>query len=110
MITAKRDNDVLTVKVQGRIDGSNASEFQDKVKNIFTDSDKAVMMDMAGLEYISSAGLRVVLMLAKLLEQRKVNFAIHSLADPVKEVFDISGFDKIIQIHASQQEAVAALG
>ena len=108
MIETTRDAGALTVKVRGRIDGSNASEFQDKVKNIFTDEDKTVMMDMSELEYISSAGLRVVLMLAKLLEQRKLNFAIHSLSDPIREVFEISGFDKIIKVHDSREQALAA--
>ena len=109
MIAINRDTNALTVKVQGRIDGSNASEFQDRVKSIFTNEDKTVMMDMSELEYISSAGLRVVLMLAKLLEQRKVNFMIHSLSDSIKEVFEISGFDKIISVHDSRERALASL-
>lgn len=109
MIETKRNSGVLTLWVKGRLDSSNADAFHEQVKSALADDDKAVLMDLAGLDYISSAGLRVMSMLAKVLEGRKAKFIIYSLSDSIKEVFQISGFDKVIKICASQDEALTAI-
>ena len=49
----------------------------------------------------------MILLVARALENRKVKFAICSLSEPIREVFEVSGFDKIISVHASQAEALA---
>ncbi|MGI9229940.1 MAG: STAS domain-containing protein [Gammaproteobacteria bacterium] len=108
MIDTERDNDVLTIKVEGRVDGANANDFQQEIKDAVTDKDKVVLLDMQGLSYISSAGLRVVLMIAKTLEQQQAKFMIYSLSDSIREVFEISGFDKVINVHESREQALAS--
>lgn len=110
MIDTERDNGVLTVKVHGRVDGTNANDFQNAVKEELRDEDSVVMLDMANLSYISSAGLRVVLMIAKSLEQREAKFMIYSLSDSIRNVFEISGFDKIIGVFDSREQALASVG
>ena len=49
-------------------------------------------------------------MTAKSLQRREARFALCSLSEPVREIFEVSGFDKIIPIHSSQDEAISALG
>ena len=110
MIETTRKDGVLTIKVNGRLDSGNADFFQNQVKSALAGDDRAVIMDLAGLEYISSAGLRVISMLAKTLDQQSAKFALHSLSDSIREVFQISGFDKVINIHASQSQAMDAVG
>ena len=109
MIETQRAKGVLTITIHGRIDGANANDFQKEVKDSLTDKDKAVMLDMENLSYISSAGLRVILMIAKMLEQQKTEFVIYSLTDPIREVFEISGFDKIINVRESREQALAGV-
>ena len=109
MATTERDNGVLTVKVQGRVDGTNANEFQEEIRAALEDGDKAVLLDMAELSYISSAGLRSVLMIAKMMEKSNKPFMIHSLSAPIQDVFEISGFDKIINISDSPEQALKQL-
>lgn len=109
MIKTDRKDGTLIIKVQGRVDGTNANDFQNKIKASVTDEDKAVLLDMAALSYISSAGLRVVLMVAKALEQRGANFMIYSLTDAIREVFEISGFDKVIKVYRNKAQALASL-
>ena len=72
-------------------------------------SDSAVILDFEQLSYISSAGLRVVLLAAKELRKQNKQFGVCSLAGSILEVFKISGFDQIIPVHASQSEAIAAV-
>ena len=109
-IQAEREGDTLVAKAEGRIDGTNAREFQDDLDSIIEDGDRAVILNFQDLMYISSAGIRVVLMTAKTLQRREARFALCSLSEPVREIFEVSGFDKIIPIHASQDEAISALG
>ena len=109
MIKTERQGTVLVAITEDRIDGANAREFQDALQAAISDADSAVVLDLERLAYISSAGLRVILLVAKTLQRQDKRLAVCSLSGPVLEVFEISGFDKIIQTHESQSEAVATL-
>ena len=108
-VTTARQDGMLSAWVGGRIDGSTAAEFEGTVRTAIEESDRAVIMDFGDLTYISSAGLRVILLIAKSLENQNAKFALCSLSDPILEVFEISGFDKIIALHPSKAEALASL-
>ena len=108
-VTTERRDGVLTARVSGRIDGSNAAGFEKTVRAAIEDSDRAVLIDCEGLSFISSAGLRVVLLTAKTLMGRNAGFAPCSMSEPIREVFRISGFDTVVAIHPIREEAFAAL-
>lgn len=102
-------DEILVAKADGRIDGTNAQEFQKELETAVDANARVVILDLEHVSYISSAGLRVILLTAKALLKKDAKFAVCSLSAPICEVFEISGFDKIISVHASQAEAVAAL-
>ncbi len=108
-VITERDGETLIAKTDGRVDGTNATDFQDALRNAITPDDKAVILDFGELSYISSAGLRVILLTAKDMRSANVKFAVCSLSKPVKDVFTISGFDQIIDIHDTQSEARTAV-
>lgn len=108
-VTTERIDDVLSADVEGRIDGSNVVQFEEAVRTAIEDSDRAVIMDFEKLVYISSAGLRAILLTAKSLQNRDAKLLLCSLSDRIREVFEISGFDKILPIHPSKAEALASL-
>ncbi len=108
-VSADRQDGILSVCVQGRIDGTNVRRFMETVRSATEDGDRAVIMDFERLVYISSSGLRAVLMTAKDLRSRDVAFALCSLPDVVRTAFKRSGFDKIITIHPTRADALAAL-
>ena len=105
-VNATRERANLFVAVDGRVDGTNAGEFQEALEGVIEQDDKLVVLDLGGLSYVSSAGLRVVLLVAKELQRQSAKLSVCSLSDTVKEVFTISGFDKIIPVHGTRQEAV----
>ena len=107
-IKTEEENGTLVVQVDGRIDGATAPEFENTVKSVISEDNLAVIVNFEGVSYISSAGLRAVLLVAKQLSQTNTKFALYSLGDLTREVFEISGFDRIIQIHGSKDEALAA--
>ena len=108
-VTTERQDGVLTVYVSGRIDAGSASEFEETVRTVIEDGDRLVIMDFENLLFISSSGLRVVLMTAKSLRGRDAAFALCSLSGALLDVFRISGFDKIIAIHPTRADALASL-
>lgn len=108
-VTTERKDDVLSVGVNGRIDGSTVFAFQEAIETAVEDGDRAVIVDCERLEYLGSAGLRTVLAIAKSLSNRNTRFALCSLSNQVQVVFETSGFDTIIAIHTSRDEALASL-
>ena len=108
-INIERDGGTVIAKIDGRLDGANAQEFQGDLTGAIEDSDRAVILDFANLSYISSAGLRVILITAKALRRQDAELAVCSLSDPIREVFEISGFDQIIPVRDTQADAIAAI-
>jgi len=108
-IPTEQNNDALILMPAGRIDGQNALDFQASIDRAISDTNQPVILELNNLNYISSAGLRVILLLAKTLSSRKIHFSICSIAPAVKEVFEISGFGNIIQINDTREEALAAI-
>ena len=109
-VKTERQNGVLSASVDGRIDGSNVVEFEETIRGAIDKDDRAVIMDFEKLSYISSAGLRAILLTGKTLGSQNAKLVLCSLPDPIREVFEISGFDRIFTIHPSRTEALAALG
>ncbi len=109
-INAERESGTVIARTNGRIDSSNSREFHSSLEAVVTEGDTVVVLDFEDVSYISSAGMRVILLTAKSLQQNGVTFALYSMNDSNREVFKISGFDKIIPIHGSQSEALTAVG
>ena len=109
-IRTNREGGILIVSAEGRVDGANAREFDDALQAAISESDSALIMDLEALSYISSAGLRVLLLVAKKFQKRDGKLVVCSLSSSIKEVFEISGFDQIIPLHASRSEALVSLG
>ena len=108
-VTIERDGDTLVAMAEDRVDGTNASEFQQALEAAISDADRIVILDCDQLSYISSAGLRVILLTARALQRQNSKFAVCSLSEQIREVFEISGFDKIIPVHETRADALGAL-
>lgn len=108
-VTTERDDDVLSARIGGCIDGSNAAEFEEVIRTAIEESDRAVIMDFEQLFYISSAGLRAVLLTAKNLWKQGTKFSLCSLPKQVESVFKSGGFDRMITIHGTRSEALDSL-
>ena len=97
------------IALKGRLDSANAGELEKGLGNLFTQPGQKAVVDMEKLDYISSAGLRVILMLAKRARQTGGRLLLSCLAPSVREVFEISGFLKIFEVALTTDAAVAAL-
>lgn len=94
-ISYRIDKDILYIALEGRIDASNAAEAEEKIFSIKKDNEgKHTVLDADKLEYVSSAGLRVILKLRK--EEPKL--AIINVAPEVYEIFDMTGFTDMVTV------------
>lgn len=102
----ERIQGILIAIILGRIDGGNADEFQRVLEAEINSADQALLLDFERVSYISSAGLRVGLIIAKQFNKPGKQFGLCSLSDPVREVISASGFDEIISIYESRDAAI----
>ena len=100
---------VLVINASGRLDSSSAGELEAVLPARAKDR-KAVILSLADVPYVSSAGLRVLLIGAKAAKAAGNTLVITGLSPAVREVFDISGFSKIFTIEADVDAAMAAIG
>lgn len=91
-------NGELTLNLEGRLDASVAQNFEKQLEEAI-EGKKSVIFDFANLEYISSAGLRVVLWAQQYMEDKGYsNVVVENASDLIKEIFDTTGFTDIVDI------------
>ena len=92
-----KHGDNLVIELTGRLDTITSTELADAVaKEIITEN--LIIIDFKNLEYISSAGLRVLLALKKQFSEENKEFEIHNINDVIKEVFNVTGFINILTV------------
>jgi anti-anti-sigma factor len=104
-----REGEIAVVRLAGRLDSSSAQAVEDSFAALLEGGVPQLAIDMSELEYISSAGLRVLLVVAKKMQQAQGRVALFGLLANVREVFAISGFDTIFAIQPDMAAAVTAL-
>ena len=87
----------LTIKVKDEINTANAPDFENEIINEVGNFD-SLILDCENLEYISSAGLRVLILVQKKLQSQQIPFTIINVNDTIKGILSMSGFDKILDI------------
>lgn len=97
---------VVVVKAGGRIDMSSADAFKDALLSATTKAAKAVIVDMSGVDYISSAGLRSMMIAFRAAKAAGRAFAVAALSPLVLEIFTISRFNLVFPIHGGVAEAI----
>ena len=104
-ITTREQDGITIIDISGRLDASNTKEAQKTILELEKEGGK-IILNLENLEYISSAGLRVLLMSAKKVRAGHGKFCIVSLTESVSDVFDISGFSAIFDIADSVEEGI----
>ena len=106
IINTGKKNDYLIVSVEGRMDAVSTPEFEQTLGDWIDGGDIRLIVDLTGLDYISSAGLRGILTSVKRIKAEEGQIVLTSLHGTVKEVFEISGFSTIIPIYESVEDAL----
>ena len=105
-IIEKRLNEIIIFKINGNLNSNTSPELEDKIFEAIKNDSKNMILDFENLDYISSAGLRVIMKAAKNLKKSEGMIVLCSMQDYVKEVFEIAGFDAYLPIVHTMDDAL----
>ncbi|MFN5745504.1 MAG: STAS domain-containing protein [Methylococcaceae bacterium] len=105
-ITSNNQLDSLVMGLEGRIDATSAKELEQQCLTLIEAGTTKIVMDFGGVNFISSAGLRVVLLVAKKLEPLSGSLKLSRLNPTLHDVFEISGFSRLFVITTTVEEAL----
>jgi anti-anti-sigma factor len=101
---------VSVVTARGRLDGAASGAFAERVQTLIDTQPPRLLIDFAGIDFVTSAGLRAVLTILKKVKAQNGSFALCNVQKPVHEVLDISGFAAMMSIHPDRASALRAMG
>jgi len=109
-ISKRREKDVLVISLKGRLDAVTSPVLEKELADLMAGGERFLVMDLGDLDYISSAGLRSILVAVKRLKEKQGKLLLASLKGVVREAFEISGFSTIIPIFESVDSALSSVG
>jgi anti-sigma B factor antagonist len=105
-IIEEKQDAISIFKLNGRLDSNTSQGFEKKIFDAISDGSKSMIIDFKDLDYISSAGLRVILKATKALNREEGKIMLCAMQDYVKEVFEIAGFDSFLPIVGTMEDAL----
>ena len=105
-IIEEKQGGINIFKLNGRLDSNTSQGFEKKLFQAISDGSKTMVVDFKDLDYISSAGLRVILKATKAIKREDGRIMLCSMQDYAKEVFEIAGFDSFLPIVATMDDAL----
>ena len=105
----QRQDEILIATLIGRVDSTNADEFQKMMEAEIAPKDRVLIMDFEQVSYISSAGLRVMVIMAKKFKGPYKRFGVCALSDPIRKIFKMSGLERAIPVIGTRTDAIAEL-
>lgn len=106
--TKMLSGDVTVVSLKGELDYASSEEIRQQLMEV-VENNKNVVIDMGNCTYVSSSGLRILLLLGKRSRQLGENIALANLTDDVRDVMDMTGFGTIFRCYDSLDNATASM-
>ncbi len=108
-LQTKIENNAIVVSISGRLDAVTAPEYEKTIRDLIDSGNIYIVVDFEQLDYISSAGLRGLLLMAKLLNTKGGRACLANVKGNVRSVFDMCGFNTVFRMENSVAEALAVL-
>jgi anti-anti-sigma factor len=108
-LRTRTENNAIVITISGRLDAVTAPEYEKSIRVLIGGGNNFFVVDFELLDYISSAGLRALLLMAKLLKEKGGKVCFANVKGNVRSVFDMSGFSALFKIENSVAEALLAL-
>lgn len=105
-ITVEEVENRVILRIDGRIDASSSPILERKISSLIDENHYHLILDFGRVDYLSSAGMRVLLSATKKLKANKGELVLFSVAEDVEEIIKMAGFDKIFPVCASEKEAL----
>jgi anti-sigma B factor antagonist len=107
-IIEENQGGISIYKINGHLDSNTSQGFENKLIQAIDGGSKSMIIDFKNLDYISSAGLRVIIKATKALKRENGKIMLCDMQDYVREVFEISGFDSLMPIVGNMGDALDA--
>lgn len=107
-VVETRLGNMLVMRIVGRVDSSVAKQLEEKVRGVVA-RDSRIIVDLSAMDYVSSAGLRSFLMLAKGARANNQRLALCALRQEIDEIFDLGGIKELFEIYDTVDTAAARL-
>lgn len=101
---------ITVIAPAGRIDTTTSGPLEEAIRKTVDGGARELLLDLAAVDYISSAGLRVFLVLAKRLRDLKGRLVLCGMTQPVRQVFQLAGFMPLFSVEPSRDAALARYG
>ncbi|UCD67850.1 MAG: STAS domain-containing protein [Betaproteobacteria bacterium] len=108
-ISTRDSYGITVVDMEGSLDTSTSGETGDELVRLVKAGNDKILLNLEKLDYVSSAGLRAILVAAKLLQNARGEMRICSPNDTVREVLEISGFHSLLRLHDTEADALATI-
>jgi anti-sigma B factor antagonist len=105
-IIEEMQNDIIIYRLNGQLDRNTSQKFEQKLFQAISVGSKNMVIDFKDLDYISSAGIRVILKATKDIKLKDGRIMLCSMQDYVKEVFEVSGVASLLPIVATMDDAL----
>ncbi len=107
-LTEQQKENHVVIAISGRLDTTNYGQLEKKLTELIDGGKDRILVDCGNMEYVSSSGLRVLLIALKKIGLTKGRFILCSLRENIREIFEISGFSSIFEIYSGPETAAAA--
>lgn len=108
-LQTRSENNAVVVTISGRLDAVTAPDYEKSIRELIDGGNICIVVDFEQLDYISSAGLRGLLLMAKLLNAKGGRACLANVKGNVRSVFDMCGFNTVFKMENSVAEALAVL-
>ncbi|MCH9617698.1 MAG: Anti-sigma-B factor antagonist [Chlamydiia bacterium] len=107
LVTKEEKNSALILRLEGRLDATTAIQLENVLNEAITGKQVQLLLDFSGIEYLSSAGMRILLSMTKRLKGMDGSFKLFAVHDDVMEIIRLAGFETILQIYPDESKALA---
>ena len=109
VLKTEKAGNICIVNISGRLDTTNFRQLEDVLGEQISNDEKNIIVDCSEMEYVSSSGLRIFLMMLKKIDAKQGKFIISNLQAHIFEIFEIAGFTSIFKITKNIDEAKALI-
>jgi len=105
-VSEKRQDGVMILALKGRLDSNTSGDFEKRLLGMVQEGEHRLVLDFSDLDYISSAGLRVLLKAVKELKRSDGRLVVCAVKDYIREIFSLSGFLSFLPTHTTLEESL----
>ena len=108
-VQVEEKGDVVVVRLQGRLDAASSPQLEKKIYSIIESGYFKIILNFSGVDYLSSAGMRLMLSVSKKLKHLAGKVVACSLNDEIMDIIKMAGFQNVLEIYPTEEDSFSHL-